>query len=41
VGIDGDIERLLDVYQTNCGFTRGKASAALLMRFLCLTGARA
>jgi hypothetical protein len=41
VGIDGDIDRLVDLYQVNHGGTRDMASAALVMRFLCLTGAGA
>lgn len=40
-GIDGDIEKLVELYQVNHGGTRHMASAALLMRFLCLTGAGA
>jgi hypothetical protein len=38
-GIDGDIDRLVDLYQVTHGGTRDMASAALVMRFLCLTGA--
>jgi hypothetical protein len=40
-GIDGDIDRLVDLYQVTHGGTRDMASAALVMRFLCLTGAGA
>jgi hypothetical protein len=40
-GIDGDIDRLVDLYQVAHGGTRDMASAALVMRFLCLTGAGA
>jgi hypothetical protein len=40
-GIDGDIDRLVDLYQLTHGGTRDMASAALVMRFFCLTGAGA
>ncbi len=41
VGIDGDIDRLIRLYQSKHGCTRDKANAALVMRFLCLAGAGA
>jgi hypothetical protein len=41
VGIDADIDRLLDLYQATHGGTRHKASAALVTRFSCLTRAGA
>jgi|HubBroStandDraft_2_1064218.scaffolds.fasta_scaffold488609_2 hypothetical protein len=41
VGIDGDIDRLVDLYQGTHGGTRDMASAALVMKFLCLTEAGA
>jgi hypothetical protein len=40
-GIDGDIDRLVDLYQVTHGGTRDMANAALVMRFMCLTGAGA
>jgi hypothetical protein len=39
IGIDADIDRLVDLYQVVHGGTRNMASAALVMRFSCLTGA--
>jgi hypothetical protein len=32
IGIDGDIERLVGVYQARYGYTRDKASAELVRR---------
>jgi hypothetical protein len=38
-GIDGDIEALISLYQTDFGCTRRKASAALVERLSRLAGA--
>jgi hypothetical protein len=38
VGIDGYIEKLIDIYRARYGYTRGRANAALVRRLSRLTG---